>query len=116
MADCKQWAIGTITIYRRFKYIVLVFFSCSYCTPSRSIIIFSQPRAYPPKGVNANPVLTYGRNRKMHDFTMSRNGTIIVCLIPMCVILAHITRNIFLICGSSKYIPSSIKKSASSGY
>ena len=63
----KIWGIGTITIYRIFRNIVWVIFSCSYCTPSRSIIIFSQPPAYPPKGVNANPVLTYGRNRKIHD-------------------------------------------------
>ena len=36
-----------------------VVFSWSYCTPSRSIIIFSQPQAYPQKGVNANPVLFF---------------------------------------------------------
>ena len=57
-------AIGTITIYRIFKNIVWVIFSCSYCTPAQSIIIFSQPQAYPPTGVNVNPVLSYGRNRK----------------------------------------------------
>ena len=37
-------AIGTITIYRIFKKIVCVIFSCSYCTPSRSRIILASRR------------------------------------------------------------------------
>ena len=35
---------GAITIYRIFKKIVWVIFSCSYCTPSRSIIILASRR------------------------------------------------------------------------
>ena len=40
-----------------------VIFSWSYCTPSRSIVIFSQPQAYPQKGINANLVLAYSTFR-----------------------------------------------------